>query len=91
MTRSKRAFAELYAAAQKREPDQAYIDELCQKYSVVELIYEIKKLEESVQEPPPVPEQMAPEPPPAAPPSPRAPSPDPVKDFLVDIWSRLSS
>jgi len=84
MTRSKRAFAELFASAQGRGEDEAYIAELCEKYSVVELIYELKKHEET---PPPEPE------PPAPPPQPPHVSEetDPVKDFLVDIWSRLST
>lgn len=88
MTRSKRAFAELFASAQGRGEDEAYIAELCEKYSVVDLIYELKKHEET-------PQKMTPEPEPTTTPAPpqlpEAEEVDPVKDFLVDIWSRLST
>ena len=91
MTRSKRAFAELFATAQGRGDDETYIAELCEKYSMIELIYEMKKYEEQEKSktPEPAPEP-APEPPPR-PSAPRPPSPDPVREFLTDIWSRLSS
>ena len=53
MTKSKRAFAEMFAVAQGREGDTSLIDELCEKYTMIEIIYEMKKYEDEHKEPEP--------------------------------------
>jgi hypothetical protein len=58
MTKSKRAFAEMFAAAQGREGDTSLIDELCDKYTMIEIIYEMKKYEEQNKEPEPAPHKV---------------------------------
>ena len=68
MTKSKRAFAEMFAAAQGREGDTSLVDELCEKYTMIEIIYEMKKYEEEHKEPEPVKEP------------PKEPEPEPVKE-----------
>ena len=95
MTKSKRVFAEMFAAAQGRQDDAVFIDELCEKYSMIDIIYEMKKYENEHAEPEPAPEPV-PEPAPEPVPEPvsapepvavAAPVPEPRRDF----WSRLSS
>lgn len=100
MTKSKRAFAEMFAAAQGREGDTSLVDELCEKYTMIEIIYEMKKYEEEhrpepepepepVSEPEPAPPQKEPEPEP-----PKEPEPAPPKEPRFEptnFWSRLSS
>jgi hypothetical protein len=103
MTKSKRAFAEMYAAAQGREGDTSLIDELCEKYTMIEIIYEMKKYEEDHKEPEPEPpkepeaeppKEPEPEPPKEPEPEPpKEPEPAPPKEQprMFDFWSRLSS
>jgi len=74
MTKSKRAFAEMFAAAQGREGDTNLIDDLCEKYTMIEIIYEMKKFEEQNKEPEAEP--------------PKKPEAEPPK--VMDLWSRLS-
>ncbi len=96
MTKSKRAFAEMFAAAQGREGDTSLIDELCEKHTMIEIIYEMKKYEEQHKEPEPEPpKEPEPEPPkePEAPTKePEAPKEPPKKpEKVIDFWSRLSA
>lgn len=99
MTKSKRAFAEMFAAAQGREGDTSLVDELCEKYTMIEIIYEMKKYEEEHKEPEPEPPKepepelepvKKPEPEPVPEP-PKKPEP-PKEEFKpTSFWSRLSS
>ena len=101
MTKSKRAFAEMFAAAQGREGDTSLIDELCEKYTMIDIIYEMKKYEEQHQpepEPPKEPEPEPPKEPETEPPKdpepepPKDPEPEPKPRFEpTNFWSRLSS
>ena len=99
MTKSKRAFAEMFAAAQGREGDTSLVDELCEKYTMIEIIYEMKKYEEEHKEPEPEPEPpKEPEPEPVKEPEPappKEPEPEPPKEEPrfepTNFWSRLSS
>jgi hypothetical protein len=98
MTKSKRAFAEMFAAAQGREGDTSLIDELCDKYTMIEIIYEMKKYEEQNKEPEPAPpkepEAEPPKEPEPAPPKEPEPAPtkepEPAPHKVMDFWSRLS-
>ena len=98
MTKSKRTFAEMFAAAQGRQGDTGLIDELCEKYTMIEIIYEMKKYEEETKEPEPVPEPVPekkePEKKEAIPePEKKEAIPEPEKKEAIvsDFWSRLSS
>ena len=48
----------MFAAAQGREGDTSLIDELCEKYTMIEIIYEMKKYEEEHKEPEPAPPKV---------------------------------
>lgn len=95
MTKSKRVFAEMFAAAQGRQDDAAFIDELCEKYSMIDIIYEMKKYENEHAEPVPAPEpEPVPEPAPVPEPVPvpvPEPAPAPAPEPRQNFWSRLSS
>ena len=88
MTKSKRAFAEMFAAAQGREGDTSLVDELCEKYTMIEIIYEMKKYEEEHKEPEPEPPK---EPEPVKEPEPAPPKEPEPKFEPTNFWSRLSS
>ena len=96
MTKSKRAFAEMFAAAQGREGDTSLVDELCEKYTMIEIIYEMKKYEEEHKEPEPEPPKepepvKEPEPEPVKEPEPAPPKEPEPKFEPTNFWSRLSS
>ena len=96
MTKSKRAFAEMFAAAQGREGDTSLVDELCEKYTMIEIIYEMKKYEEEHKEPEPEPPKepepvKEPEPEPVKEPEPAPPKEPEPRFEPTNFWSRLSS
>ena len=80
MTRPKRVFAEMLAKAQGGE--DVDVDDICDKLTLADIMYELKKLEKEA-EAEAVPE---PEPEPEAKPKPEPEPPRPIPDF----WSRLS-
>lgn len=93
MTKPKRAFAEMLVAAQ----GSGSVDDICEQMSLMDIIYEMKRLEkeeEPVTEPEPAPEPepvAAPEPAPAPEPEHVTP-PEPVhRVFRPSFWSRLAS
>ena len=78
MTRPKRVFAEMLAKAQGGE--DVDVDDICDKLTLADIMYELKKLEkeaeaEAVPEPEPEPEKQ--------------PEPEPPRP-IPDFWSRLS-
>ena len=82
MTRPKRVFAEMLAKAQGGE--DVDVDDICDKLTLADIMYELKKLEKEAEaEAVPEPE---PEPEPEAKPKPEPEPPRPIPDF----WSRLS-
>ena len=87
MTKPKRAFAEMLVAAQ----GSGSVDDICEQMSLMDIIYEMKRLEkeeEPVASPEPV---AAPEPAPAPEPEHVTP-PEPVhRVFRPSFWSRLAS
>ena len=86
MTKPKRAFAEMLVAAQ----GSGSVDDICEQMSLMDIIYELKRLEkeeEPVASPEPV---AAPEPAPAPEPEHVTP-PEPVhRVFRPSFWSRLA-
>ena len=78
MTKPKRAFAEMLVAAR----GSGDVDDICENMSLMDIIYELKRLEkeeEAVAPPSPEPEPVRePSPPPAPSPEPRATSPPPT-------------
>lgn len=54
MTRSKRVFAEMLNKAQGGEID---VDDICERLTLADIMYELKKLEKESEEPPTEPEQ----------------------------------
>ena len=92
MTKPKRAFAEILVAAQ----GSGSVDDICEQMSLMDIIYELKRLEkeeEPVAAPEPAPEPVM-EPEPVAAPEPEpvaAPEPEPVhRVFRPSFWSRLA-
>lgn len=82
MTRPKRVFAEMLAKAQGGE--DVDVDDICDKLTLADIMYELKKLEKEAEaEAVPEPE---PEPEPEEKPKPEPEPPRPIPDF----WSRLS-
>lgn len=53
MTRPKRVFAEMLNKAQGGELD---VDDICERLTLADIMYELKKLEKETEEPPPPPE-----------------------------------
>ena len=93
MTKPKKAFAEMLLSARGGVGD---IDDICQNMSMMDIIYELKRLEK--EEPEPEPEAPKREPEPEAPkrePEPEAPKREPEpeapkkRDLLSSIWNRL--
>ena len=81
MTKPKKAFAEMLVAAR----GSGDVDDICEQMSLMDIIYELKRLEKE-EEPQP---ESAPEP--ITEPEP-APEPEPVKRvFRPSFWSRLAS
>jgi len=76
MTRPKRVFAEMLAKAQGGE--DVDVDDICDKLTLADIMYELKKLEKEAE----AEAEAAPEPEPDPEPEP----PRPIPDF----WSRLS-
>jgi len=80
MTRPKRVFAEMLAKAQGGE--DVDVDDICEKLTLADIMYELKKLEKEAEA------EAAPEPEPE--PEPEAKSePEPLR-VIPDFWSRLS-
>ena len=75
MTKPKKAFAEMLLSARGGVGD---IDDICQNMSMMDIIYELKRLEK--EEPEPEPEAPKREPEPEAPKK---------RDLLSSIWNRL--
>lgn len=80
MTRPKRVFAEMLAKAQGGE--DVDVDDICEKLTLADIMYELKKLEketeaEAASEPEPEPEPEA------------KSEPEPPR-HIPDFWSRLS-
>jgi hypothetical protein len=81
MTKPKRAFAEMLVAARGGSGD---VDDICENMNLMDIIYELKRLEKEEPEP--------------EPPTP-APSPEPVREpeapsqrvFRPSFWSRLAN
>lgn len=86
MTKPKRAFAEMLVAARGGSGD---VDDICENMNLMDIIYELKRLEK---EEPPAPEPE-PAPPPDPEPVPSAPIPipePPQRVFRPSFWSRLA-
>jgi hypothetical protein len=96
MTKPKRAFAEMLIAARGGDGD---IDDICQNMSMMDIIYELKRVEKEEPEPEPEPptKQPEPEPEPHVPTKEPEPEPEPPKkepeppknETLLSIWNRL--
>lgn len=90
MTKPKKAFAEMLVAAR----GSGSVDDICEQMSLMDIIYELKRLEKEEEpepvatpEPEPAPRQ---EPEPIADPEPVA-TPEPVKRVVrPSFWSRLA-
>lgn len=83
MTKPKRAFAEMLVATQ----GSGDVDEVCGRMSMMDIIYELKRLEKEEEEKP-VPEPE-PEPEPTPPPEPVKSAPPPGRAYRPNFWSRL--
>lgn len=80
MTRPKRVFAEMLAKAQGGE--DVDVDDICDKLTLADIMYELKKLEKEAEA------EVAPEPEPEPEEKPK-PEPEPPRP-IPDFWSRLS-
>ena len=87
MTKPKKAFAEMLVAAR----GSGSVDDICEQMSLMDIIYELKRLEKEEEEP-----ESAPEPEPVATPE-SAPEPEPVvapepvkRVVRPSFWSRLA-
>ena len=82
MTKPKRAFAEMLVAARGGSGD---VDDICENMNLMDIIYELKRLEkeepETVSEPEPVP----------TPETVAVPEPPPQRVFRPNFWSRLAN
>jgi hypothetical protein len=86
MTKPKRAFAEMLVAARGGSGD---VDDICENMNLMDIIYELKRLEkEEPPEPEPTPEPE-PLPPPVSEPVPVSEPPQRV--FRPSFWSRLAN
>lgn len=82
MTRPKRVFAEMLAKAQGGE--DVDVDDICDKLTLADIMYELKKLEKEAEA------EAAPEPEPEPEPE-EKPEPEPEPPRVIpDFWSRLS-
>ena len=82
MTRPKRVFAEMLAKAQGGE--DVDVDDICEKLTLADIMYELKKLEKEAEA------EVAPDPESEPDPEPEAKSePEPPRP-IPDFWSRLS-
>ena len=82
MTRPKRVFAEMLAKAQGGE--DVDVDDICDKLTLADIMYELKKLEKEAEA------EVAPEPEPEPEEKPKPePEPEPPRP-IPDFWSRLS-
>jgi hypothetical protein len=82
MTRPKRVFAEMLAKAQGGE--DVDVDDICDKLTLADIMYELKKLEKEAEA------EAAPEPEPDPEPEPKVkPELEPPRP-IPDFWSRLS-
>jgi hypothetical protein len=82
MTRPKRVFAEMLAKAQGGE--DVDVDDICDKLTLADIMYELKKLEKEAEA------EAAPEPEPEPEEKPKPePEPEPPRP-IPDFWSRLS-
>lgn len=90
MTKPKRAFAEMLVAARGGSGD---VDDICENMNLMDIIYELKRLEKEEQpepEPPKAPEPV-PEPPKAPEPVQVVREPEPAQRvFRPSFWSRLA-
>jgi hypothetical protein len=87
MTKPKRAFAEMLVAARGGSGD---VDDICENMNLMDIIYELKRLEK--EEPEPEPPTPAPSPEPEPEPVPVAvPEPPPQRVFRPNFWSRLAN
>jgi hypothetical protein len=91
MTKPKRAFAEMLVAAR----GSGDADDICENMNLMDIIYELKRLEKEEQ-PEPEPPTPAPSPEPVREPEPeepKAPEPEPEaphRVFRPSFWSRLA-
>ena len=83
MTKPKRAFAEMLVAARGGSGD---VDDICENMNLMDIIYELKRLEK--EEPEPDPPTPAPSPEPVRDPEPEVPS---ERVFRPSFWSRLAN
>lgn len=83
MTRPKRVFAEMLAKAQGGE--DVDVDDICEKLTLADIMYELKKLEKETEAEAEA--EVAPDPEPE--PAPVKPEPEPPRP-IPDFWSRLS-
>ena len=81
MTKPKRAFAEMLVAAR----GSGDVDDICENMNLMDIIYELKRLEKEEPEPAPEPEPV-PTPEPVA-----VPEPPPQRVFRPNFWSRLAN
>ena len=82
MTKPKRAFAEMLVAAR----GSGDVDDICENMNLMDIIYELKRLEK--EEPEPVRE---PEPEPVREPEPEPVHEPPQRVFRPSFWSRLAN
>jgi hypothetical protein len=85
MTKPKRAFAEMLVAARGGSGD---VDDICENMNLMDIIYELKRLEK--EEPEPEPPTPAPSPEPVREPEPE-PGVPPQRVFRPSFWSRLAN
>ena len=83
MTKPKRAFAEMLVAAR----GSGDVDDICENMNLMDIIYELKRLEKEEPVPSPEPE---PEPEPDRDPEPTPSPPPPQRVFRPSFWSRLA-
>jgi hypothetical protein len=81
MTKPKRAFAEMLVAAR----GSGDVDDICENMNLMDIIYELKRLEK--EEPPEPTPPSAAEPEPVPPPAPVPPQ----RVFRPSFWSRLAN
>ena len=88
MTKPKKAFAEMLVAAR----GSGSVDDICEQMSLMDIIYELKRLEKEEEPEPVATPEPAPQPVPEPEPEPVTPSePEPVKRVIrPSFWSRLA-
>jgi len=85
MTKPKRAFAEMLVAARGGSGD---VDDICENMNLMDIIYELKRLEKEEPEPEPPTPAPSPEPEPVPVREPEVPS---QRVFRPSFWSRLAN